>query len=360
MTEPIFIVGCPRSGTTMLAAMIGSHSDIAVGPESQFFSKLSPQTLSRAVNDPEWPIRAVETLLGLMLAEQSVVDLFGLNKNILTTYLKDQTPSVSAMLEALTQNFAHARGKSRWAEKTPNHILAVDQLRTLWPRARVIRILRDPRDAALSTCRLPTFSNSFLANLYLWRRWQDRAEMFFKHDPLSITVKYEDIVKEPEKILRSLCTFLNVAFEEDMLNFGATASDVSSEAETWKRSVASGLTEDRMFVWKRELPETLRQVANDAVYEYLRHYNYDHKACSRITHKVFRLSPEFVERHEAYLINLHQDDERWLPSDDVSEADYLFEDPRYSRLRNPIYLFQKYRDLSWLKKRVDGTELSRV
>ena len=53
--KPIFIVGAPRSGTTLLSAILGSHSRIACGPETQFFSKLNLPALSSAAEDSYWP-----------------------------------------------------------------------------------------------------------------------------------------------------------------------------------------------------------------------------------------------------------------------------------------------------------------
>ena len=89
---PVFIVGAPRSGTTMLAAMVGSHKLFGVGPETQFFSKLSPQVLGAAIADPDWPKAATSALMGLMLADQPVADLFETNEAEITACLSQRTP----------------------------------------------------------------------------------------------------------------------------------------------------------------------------------------------------------------------------------------------------------------------------
>ena len=329
----------------MLAAMIGSNSRVAVGPETQFFCKLSPQRLAAAAEDPNWPELAVEALMGLTLAEQSVVKLFGLDRGRLKEILQTRTPSIKAMLEALTGSYSKARNKRGWAEKTPNHLLNLPLIRSVWPTARILRIIRDPRDSALSTCRLPTFSNSFLANLYLWRTWQDTANPFFESDKLSMTLRYEDLVLNAEGVLRSICEFTGHSFEPAMLDFRKAASDVSSLGETWKRPVSGGLTKDRLYVWKRELSPDLGQVANDVVFEYLERYDYERSIPSNAVRHVFRLSPAFVEEHEAILRGLHKNDERWLPTENVFQADSIFEHPKYKNFRNPIQLARKWHNL---------------
>lgn len=102
------------------------------------------------------------------------------------------------MLESLCIPCARSRGKRGRAEKRPNHLLSRREIRRERADARIIRIMRDPRDAALSTSKMPTFSNSFAANLYLWRKWQDVASGFLVHDPLSHTIRYESLMLDPD------------------------------------------------------------------------------------------------------------------------------------------------------------------
>lgn len=333
---PVFIVGAPRSGTTMLAAMIGSHPAYAIGPESQFFSKLTTQDLAAATSDPEWPALAVQKLAGLTLAGQSVISLFETSESAMADYLKSCAPSVAAMLEALCVPFAQSRGRPGWAEKTPNHILSVDEIRRHWPSARIVRIMRDPRDAALSTCKLPTFSNSFAANIYLWRQWQDAAAQFFQTDPLACTIQYERLVTHPEEELQRLCTFIGVDFTPAMLNFSGTAADVSSAAETWKKPVAGKLDPSRLYAWKNVLGDADRILANNVTHEYLAAFDYDREPPVPQSRKAYRLSSDFVEQYELVLRRYLEGGTRWLPEANSGNADCLLEHPPYWQFRNPL------------------------
>lgn len=337
---PVFIVGTPRSGTTMLAAMVGSHSIYASGPESQFFSKLSPQTLETAVLDPNWPAIAVEVLFDLTLAEQPVVELFGASTGEIYDFLSRREPSVAAMLEALTVPFAAKRGKAQWAEKTPNHMLSLPIIRQLWPDAAIVRIMRDPRDAALSTCKLPTFSDSFVANMVMWRAWHDQARPFFETDGNCYTLRYESLVENSARELSQLCEFLQIPFEAEMLEFATAASDVSSQNETWKNQVSGKLDPSRMFAWKRSLDTRKEQFAQNLAYEYLLDFDYQHGAAPQGSKAVYRLSSDFAELEEDALLNLSENGIRWLPTSDWKQADIVVEQPEYHRLCDPCFLLK--------------------
>ena len=73
-----------------------------------------------------------------------------------------------------------ANQKQLWVEKTPNHILHLAMMRRLYPAAKVVRIVRDPRDSALSMAdRLPWASDFALDNAYLIQDWHRKKSAFF-------------------------------------------------------------------------------------------------------------------------------------------------------------------------------------
>lgn len=335
---PLFIVGAPRSGTTLLAAMIGSHPDYAIGPETQFFSKLPFDLLAAAVRDPAWPQQAVACLGSLTLAGQNVLDLFETNPKRVAGFLSEREPSIAALLESLCVPFARSRGKPGWAEKTPNHLLTLHEIRREWPDARIIRIMRDPRDAALSTSKLPTFSNSFAANIYLWRQWQDAASEFLAKDRLCHTIRYESLVLDPDCQLQQMCAAIGIDFHPAMLDFADRAKDVGSAAETWKQPVGGELDPSRLFAWKSRLSESDRLLADNVTHEYLAAFEYECMPAARRCRMAYRLSPEFVERNEQTLHRYLANGTRWLPVASAHDADLLLEQPPYHRSRSPAKL----------------------
>jgi sulfotransferase family protein len=254
--HPIFVVGAPRSGTTLLAAMLAGHSRIMCGPETQFFNKLDADQLADAVQDPRWPRLATSAICSLTLARQSVVKLFGLSRRDVRRYLRNRSPSVRAMVESLTESYATRNGKPRWAEKTPNHILHVAQIRGEWPEAPIVRIVRDPRDVALSMRQLMwTRRNSILDNAGIWADWHEQAMPFFSNDRRSYTLRFEDLVTEPETELRRLCEVIDEEYEPGMLDTGRSGKAVASKKESWKASVSGPVDASRASGWRGSLSE---------------------------------------------------------------------------------------------------------
>jgi hypothetical protein len=251
--DPIFVVGVPRSGTTLLAAMLGAHSRLSCGPETHFFSKgLSRRFAARRFRRA-WPARAVEELFGTVTNTRPLPEEHGLGREEVTSFLARRAPSAPAVLEALTELFMLKAGKQRWVEKTPRHLIHLPELRQHYPRAPVIRIVRDPRDAALSIFKAPWQFHSFLEALLYWHYLDARSDAFYPADPCTYTMRYEDLLLHPQEELRNICAFLGEAYEPGMLDTSKSSQQVNRTAESWKEKIAGPLDTARVRVWEREL-----------------------------------------------------------------------------------------------------------
>jgi len=251
--EPIFIVGSPRSGTTLLSAMLGSHSRLYCGPETQFFNKIANSKLKKINSDDDWYQKASNILCEITLSGQVVVELFGENQSSIVKYLNDQPRNKKSLLESLCRNNAHKNGKARWIEKTPNHILHLAEIRSMYPAAKIIRIMRDPRDSAKSMIDLPWTTESFIENSYLWKKWYEQSEGFLNTDNQSLTVKFEDLLCKSQNVLTKICKFIGEDFEEGMLDTKASAKLVISKGEPWKNQVGQSLDTKKVATWKKKL-----------------------------------------------------------------------------------------------------------
>ena len=301
--QPIFIVGFPRSGTTLLTGMLAAHSSIAVGPETQFFVKLSPKQLTEAVNDPNWPEKASRHIKSITLTGEPVVKLYGLDDEALDFHLSNQKPSVHAMLEALTVTHARAKNKPRWAEKTPNHLLWLNTIRSLYPVAPIIRIVRDPRDSAMSLTKLPWASKSVLVNCYEWREWYFKSRDFFQTDSNSMTVIYEELIKNPLEILQKICNFIGENFEESMLNFQDSAREIMTEKESWKSDVTKSIDANRLNLWRRNMDLELAQAAGLICYEAIEEFKYESPVHPKKSVPVFPLNKDLIKEREKNIIS---------------------------------------------------------
>lgn len=253
--DPIFVVGFGRSGTTLLSAMLNGHPDLDCGPETHFFDGLRPKVIRDLLSDPAWPDRAVRYVEALRRTDGSrVLDLFGLSPETFRGNLMASPPSLAALLEQMTVSHARANGANRWVEKSPTHLSALPLIRRLWPRARVVRIVRDPRGVVASYGGVPFGAATPTGDAYIWQLTEDETAGFFRSDRFSITVRYEDLVRSPEPVIRTICDAVDEPFDAAMLRPWEGSESVVLGYETWKGRVSGAIDPSRAEAWRTELP----------------------------------------------------------------------------------------------------------
>lgn len=272
---PIFIVGVPRSGTTLLAAMLGAHSQLSCGTETRFFQFLSKANIHQLCDPKFWPESAVDFIYSLKLVDIPVPDHYNLNRKQIHEYLNVRHPSVQNMLASLTEQFMLSEGKSRWVEKSPEHLMYVDNIRRYFPKSPIIRIVRDPRDVALSLIKTPWAPQDFLEALIYWRRYDQHSAQFFQHDENCYTIYYEKLIQSPEIELKKLCIFLGEAYENQMLDTSRSAANIVTDKDSWHRIVHKPVDHTRLFVWKKELTKDANRVAEAIIGDRLKTYGYE-------------------------------------------------------------------------------------
>lgn len=272
--DPIFIVGVPRSGTTLLAAMLAAHPGLSCGPETYFFRHLARQKSSWLCAKHAWPFRATDFLAELKYERGSVADHYGVKRNDIETYLSKQKPSVKAILSAITEQYMARVGKERWVDKTPEQLIWVADIRKHFPKSPIIRIIRDPRDVALSLARQPWGPNTFLESLLVWRRYDDLSAQFFNQDRNSYTIFYHKLVMSPKQELQRLCRFLAERFDDQMLQTWRSIIHVNRINEPWKDKAGTPVDTSRIGVWRRMLTDTEKQQAESLIGDRLAVYAY--------------------------------------------------------------------------------------
>ncbi len=275
---PIFVVGVARSGTTLLSSMLSSHSRLDCGPESRFFARyrhLDADARRRILEPATWPRPAVDFIASLRNQGHPITELFGLTLQEIGTFLGDRQPSTTAMLESLTELHAQRAGAARWVEKTPRHLLMTDTLRAGWPDAYIVRIVRDPRDVALSLARMPFAKDSVVGNLVRVDEDDRISRERLEQDPRAMTLRYEDLVTEPVKELRRVCEFIGEVYEPAMLDSRESGTDVAAEHEWWKESVAGPVNTSSVGRWREEMSFDARRFAGLHLAGYLREHGYE-------------------------------------------------------------------------------------
>lgn len=272
--EPIFIVGVPRSGTTLLAAMLAAHSRMSCGPETHFFQWLARADIAQLCHVDSWPKTAIDFVCGMIHANRTVCAKYGLTRDEIAAYLADAPPEVASLLAALTEPYMTELGKRRWVEKTPDHLKYVVEMRRHFPHSPIVRIVRDPRDVALSLKRMSWGPQTWLGGLVWWKQFDDASAAFFASDPLSYTLRYEDLVRAPAEEMRRLCDFLGEEFEEQMLDTSTTGYQLNSRGVPEKARVSQPIDASRAEAWRHELSQRDRQLAESLLGDRMRAFAY--------------------------------------------------------------------------------------
>lgn len=278
--EPIFIVGAPRSGTTLLAAILAGHSRISCGPETHFFRRLAEADEAQLQAMECWPETAVQFISAITHSafagheSKQLLEKYQLSDAQITAYLASKPPSIPAILASVTEQYMLRQGKARWAEKTPDHLAHTQLIRQHFPTAPVVRIVRDPRDMALSLLKVPWGAKSFTEALLFWRRLDDASRDFFHHDARAYTLRFEDLLRAPQPEIEKLCQFLGESFEEEMLDTSAQATAVNSRNVSWKAKVGQQFDPSRIGVWQRECSPAQNQLAEAMIGDRLTAYGY--------------------------------------------------------------------------------------
>lgn len=245
--SPIFIVGCGRSGTTLLRTMLNHHSQVAIPLESLFIIDYL-RAASRVDPDRWQPLFLQEYELAEWGSVFSPEDFEGCE-------------TAKDYVDRIHELYMREHGKSVWGQKTPRFVRHGHFLKSVYPDARFIHVIRDPRAVVSSLIR----SNVHYSNAYFGaHRWlrDVSAGMKLKQDfPDDVlAVRYEDLVLQSESTLRTICAFLNLAFEPGMMDYHHTGP---AEYNGYYAQIHSGLSRapdrSRIDAWQRHLSP--RQVA---------------------------------------------------------------------------------------------------
>ncbi len=143
--EKFFIVGCPRSGTTLVQRMINAHNQIAITPESHWIPRLSLRPW--AVNREGF---VTTKLIRRILANPKFARL-KLGKDELTMlYRKRKKNTYFELVSLIFDMYGNTQGKPLVGDKTPDYVRSMQTLHELWPTSRFVHVIRDGRDVALS------------------------------------------------------------------------------------------------------------------------------------------------------------------------------------------------------------------
>jgi len=242
---PIFIVGAPRSGTTLLRNILNRHPRIAICGETHFHHYVYARRRAFGdVSDPKSRRRVVEEYLSLRRLRW-VTDRAALAERLMR-----EGASYQALFTCLARYHAESQGKQRWGEKTPQHALFAETLCEWYPNATLIHMIRDPRDVVASLQRMSWAANSVVQNAWTWRACNLAAQRCSQR-PQYLPVRYETLVNQPERELARICARLGEEYVPGMLDPREQAEQPL--AVTGPARARQPITTERLDKWREEL-----------------------------------------------------------------------------------------------------------
>lgn len=209
--EPIFVVACPRSGTTLLTVLLDRHDQIAMTPETHFLIHVGEARRARVA-------ATHEALVDFYLNRTHLCDLKLDPEALLARFRRDE-PTHRAFLRHALELFAAQTGKTRVGEKSPEHLFNVPELLAWYPKAKVIWLLRDGRDCVQAMMRSPLFHDDRRRSAHLWRSTALAGLALESRYPGRILrVDFQDLINDPRRELTRVCDFIGVEFQERQLD----------------------------------------------------------------------------------------------------------------------------------------------
>ncbi len=230
---PIFFVGFPRSGTTLLETMLSAHPNIAATDEQPFLTQVINTVRRKMTPGSEFPPHFAS------LPDSAMDEL---EEAYWTFATRDLGPD--------------AVKDKRLLDKLPLNICFLPVVRRIWPDARVLVALRDPRDVCLSClfqpfgpndamvhlARLDTTTALYAQVMALWQRYRDELGLHVFES------RYEDLVAEPETRVRAILDFLGEPWDEAVMKFAERKRDVRTPSYA---GVASKVHTRSVKRWER-------------------------------------------------------------------------------------------------------------
>ncbi len=261
-TAPIFIVGMPRSGTTLLSRLLSAHSNICIAPESHLLNYWMQRFPPDVIRSQEGFQNFWHTFTNSQRFGYFDLDACSLYDSVFTEANKANLDrngnKYRNLFSGLLKQYAEKRNKPRWGEKTPAHYAYIEQLLNWYPNAQIIYMIRDPRSVAASMARVPWGGSDVVAHAL---RWQDSVKhlQWWASDTRVYPMRYEALAKSPRSSLIEACSFLKEQFEPAMLtptNQAVPDADLySSEWAASHFSAAAGSVNTKSLEsWKTDLP----------------------------------------------------------------------------------------------------------
>lgn len=224
MNPYVFFVGCARSGTTLVERLADAHPMLAITHGTRFIVQLFGEADGLTADG-----RVTPRLVERMAAHRRFGTLNMDRQDLDELYRGHPDASYAEFISAVFDLYGARQGKEHVGDRSPEYVKSVPVLHELWPTARIVHIIRDGRNVALSVAdwqkgasKFPTWDDDPVSTTAVW--WERNVRLAREAgavlDPtLYHELRYEDVVADGAAECRRLCRFLGLPYDPRMLRF---------------------------------------------------------------------------------------------------------------------------------------------
>jgi hypothetical protein len=265
--SPIFIVGMPRSGTTLLSNLLNASEEIYFPQETHFFSQLNKYLKNKS--------KLNNSFKNFYLNKNEIYfKSWNLDSQKIDGLKDSNEKELFEELICLLQK-QNKKQFEKWGEKTPIHFVYINEILKIYPKAKFVHIIRDPRDVfssmiASSWVKIFPFEEKI-------SQYKISCQIHLSISENICSVKYEDLVKEPEKNLKKIFSFTNLNYTDQILfNFNKDENlNFSEKHEPWKQNNKNSIDVKNIFKWKNKVDNPLNYYISDKLNKEISFLGYD-------------------------------------------------------------------------------------
>lgn len=286
LASPVFIIGNPRSGTSLFRLLLTSHSKMVIPPECGFIAWLYEDF-------GNWRVEDLETKLDIFLDKLNACkkfDTWEIELGKLKSFLYEKKPESYSQLCAsvyLYYSLRFHKDIMLWGDKNNFYIDYLEQLLEIYPQAKFIHLVRDGRDVYCSyldvmnrgsnSSYAPKLNTEINVVANEWNNNLMKVESFFsQHSEVrNITIRYEDLIASPDVVLKKVFSWCGLNYESGVLDFFEQNATLKLEPEKtmdWKSKTKEPIDPKNSGKFKSILNinqiEQFNRTAKEALYRF--------------------------------------------------------------------------------------------
>jgi len=280
--RPVFLGGCPRSGTTLLRTMLHSHPMLAVPRETRFvLDSFRRRNEFGDLRDPANRAKLADWIVG---ERTTRFHRLKLDPEKARERLAEAPPTLGSVVGTGLAMYAERHGAARWGDKRPLNIDNLPAIFAMFPDVQFISIVRDPRAVVASMKKLgwidDWYNGSVAGGVDRWvravlaGRW---AASRYRRDQY-LELRYEDLVADPERALLSICHFTGLSTEHlnAMLLYHESAAEIPQKLrQKYHPLLAQPITTEAATSWTTQLEQEEVAFIEHVAARQMRMYGYE-------------------------------------------------------------------------------------